>query len=149
MFGKKKKTQELIQRAQVTTTNYTTWEQDIGFLTLLLTREINANKLFVLMPMSKQLDKTSSIRDEDIVDSVSSVIGNILNTLSENYVNFLINKYFKNYDALVNFIADSVYLEVFKNANEENQNKINVIKSKSLSKAIGDLNRRKIDIPNK
>lgn len=149
MFGKKKKTQELIQRAQVAATNYTTWEQDFGFLTLLLTREINANKLFVLMPMSKQLDKTSSIRDEDIVDSVSSVIGNILNTLSENYVNFLINKYFKNYDALVNFIADSVYLEVFKNANEENQNKINVIKSKSLSKAIGDLNRRKIDIPNK
>lgn len=149
MFGKKKKTQELIQKAQVIATNYTTWEQDFGFLTLLLTREINANKLFVLMPMSKQLDKTSSIRDEDIVDSVSSVIGNILNTLSENYVNFLINKYFKNYDALVNFIADSVYLEVFKNANEENQNKINVIKSKSLSKAIGDLNRRKIDILNK
>lgn len=126
--------------------NYTTWEADFGFLTLLLTKEINANRTFIINPMSTQMDGYGTIKDSDVSETIEIVATNVLSSLSNNYKQFLLMKYFRDEEALVSFIVTTVYLEIFKASTEANMSKINNIKAKALSKNILKMNNLSKDI---
>lgn len=143
MFSKKKKeTNNLAPNIL----NYTTWEQDLGFLTLMITRATNHHKLYFIDTYMTQLEGNMMIRDEDIQESYVQLVEEVVESLSENYINFLITKYFKNKLALITFISDSVYLEILANANKANKNKIEGIRHKQVAKEVLSLNVKKKDI---
>jgi hypothetical protein len=54
--SKKDLAQEQNAKISAILNNYTTWEQDFGFLSLIITREVNLHKLFILETYSMQLE---------------------------------------------------------------------------------------------
>lgn len=141
MFNSKK---ELLAKQaaqlQILSNNYTTWEQDFGFLTLIISRATAAHKVFFLETYATQLEGNMMIKDEDIEESFIDLVEQVVSTLSDNYINFLITKYFKNKETLIQFISDSVYVEVIKNASSANKAKLQKSKFAKLSKDILSLN---------
>ena len=138
MFGKKKKKEE-----QPKTYDYTKWEDDLGFLTLTITRKLNIAKEFNLKILGDQLREDNAfIGDKDITDLYQSTTADIYDTLSENYKNYLIDKYFGTEKALIAFIAETVIEELITTAIEKNNLKIKTKYSKEMVDAISDLNKK-------
>ena len=147
-MSKKEKQLEALVKQQaeqlaILSSNYKSWEEDFGFLNLIMTRTTNAHKLFYLETYSAQLENNMVLKDDDILDSVVDLVTNIIESLSDNYIKFLTNKYFKNEKELYSYISDSVYIDVLKNANKTNLNKIAKIHHKKLSEEIWSLNTKK------
>ncbi len=134
MFRKK----QIIQPQMPVT--YANWEQDFGFLTLMMTRNINMQKAFFIDPYVGQLDGMSMLKDEDIEDSITQIVEETYTSLSDNYINFLVSKYFKDRQALLSFISDHVYVEVLKNATSANKDKIAKQYQNKIVKKLNDLN---------
>lgn len=134
MFKKK----QIIQPQMPVT--YANWEQDFGFLTLIMTRNINMHKAFFIDPYVGQLDGMGMIKDDDIDDSINQIVEDTYTSLSDNYINFLVSKYFKDRKALLSFISDHVYVEVLKNATSANKDKIAKKYQNKIVKKLNDLN---------
>jgi hypothetical protein len=88
-------------------------------------------KNYVIKVFAGNLDlaKTSGsasqfIHDSDIMDIYEHTVKDIMACLSDNYIQFMIAKYFKNEDQLVKFVSESVYVEIINSAIEANQNRI-------------------------
>ena len=67
---------------------------------------------------------------------------NIYTTFSENYVNFLVSKYFASKEKLIEFISDNVYVELLKSADNENKEKIKRLQIKNRLNSIRRANER-------
>lgn len=123
--------------------DYTKWEQDFGYLTLLINRKIEISKRFFLGILSDQLaDSKNYIRDEDIQKEFKNIVSEIWNSISDNYKNFLVNKYFKDEQELIKFLAETVYSELVKIAINNNNDKISKIYSAELINKISELNKK-------
>lgn len=123
--------------------DYTKWEQDFGYLTLLINRKIEISKRFFLGILSDQLaDSKNYIRDEDIQKEFKNIVSEIWNSVSDNYKNFLVNKYFKDEQELIKFLAETVYSELVKIAINNNNDKISKIYSAELINKISELNKK-------
>ena len=153
MFGKKKikmlekenaelkqKIVELSKPVDLIPQYYSAWEQDFGFLTLILTRNINMHKVFFIEPYIKQLDGSGTIKEEEITASIEDIIEAVFSSLSDTYIDFLVKKYFKDQSELLDFISDEVYVEVLKNATDANRAKLNKVYQKNFVKKINTLN---------
>jgi len=153
MFGKKKikmlekenaelkqKLAELSRSVDLIPQYYSAWEQDFGFLTLILTRNINMHKVFFIEPYVKQLEGSATIKDDEITKSIADIVESVFKALSDNYIDFLVKKYFKDESELLDFISDEVYVEVLKNATDANRTKLNKIYQKNFVKKINTLN---------
>lgn len=123
--------------------DYTKWEQDFGYLTLLINRKIEISKRFFLGILSDQLaDSKNYIRDEDVQKEFNNIVSEIWNSISDNYKNFLVNKYFKDEQELIKFLAETVYSELVKIAITNNNDKISKIYSAELINKISELNKK-------
>jgi len=143
MFGKKrKKEQRPVNQAMVNPTYYSAWQQDLGFLTLIMERNINIHKAVFINPYIKQVDGSGMIRDEDINESIVDIIEAVYKSLSDEYIEFLSTKYFNGEDALLSFISDHVYMQVLNNANDANVDKMKSIYQNKLISRVSDLNKK-------
>lgn len=135
MFKKKVKKQQ----AQF---SYSNWEQDFGFLTLVLARQVNMNKEFYIKAYASQLDNLDTLKEKDLKQAHEDIVYNIYTTFSENYVNFLVSKYFASKEKLIEFISDNVYVELLKSADNENKEKIKRLQIKNRLNSIRRANER-------
>ena len=145
MIIRKKKLQELISAAKNSglATNYNNWENDFGFLTLVLNRKIQISKQFFITPMSEQVENEKDyIHDTDIEKEYPNIVSDIYNMLSDNYKNFLIVKYFKDESELITFISETVYAELSNFALEKNKKKITREYSKAMINSLSKLNKK-------
>ena len=122
--------------------SYSNWEQDFGFLTLVLARHVNMNKEFYIKIYASQLDGLDTLKERDLKQAHEDIVYNIYTTFSENYVNFLVSKYFASKEKLIEFISDNVYVELLKSAEGENKEKIKKIQIKNRLNSIRRANER-------
>ena len=122
--------------------SYSNWEQDFGFLTLVLARHVNMNKEFYIKTYASQLDNLDTLKEKDLKQAHEDIVYNIYTTFSENYVNFLVSKYFASKEKLIEFISDNVYVELLKSADSENREKIKKIQIKNRLNSIRRANER-------
>ena len=122
--------------------SYSNWEQDFGFLTLVLARHVNMNKEFYIKIYASQLDGLDTLKGRDLKQAHEDIVYNIYTTFSENYVNFLVSKYFASKEKLIEFISDNVYVELLKSAEGENKEKIKKIQIKNRLNSIRRANER-------
>lgn len=122
--------------------SYSNWEQDFGFLTLVLARHVNMNKEFYIKTYASQLDGLDTLKEKDLKQAHEDIVYNIYTTFSENYVNFLVSKYFASKEKLIEFISDNVYVELLKSADSENREKIKKIQIKNRLNSIRRANER-------
>ena len=135
MFKKKAKQQQ----AQF---SYSNWEQDFGFLTLVLARHVNMNKEFYIKTYASQLDNLDTLKEKDLRQAHEDIVYNIYTTFSDNYIRFLVSKYFASKEKLIEFISDNVYIELLKSADNENKEKINRLQIKNRLNSIRRANER-------
>ena len=122
--------------------SYSNWEQDFGFLTLVLARHVNMNKEFYIITYAIQLDGLDTLKEKDLKQAHEDIVYNIYTTFSENYVNCLVSKYFASKEKLIEFISDNVYVELLKSADSENREKIKKIQIKNRLNSIRRANER-------
>lgn len=126
-YMKKKEKNELIKKIEEYKSamlNYSSWEQDFGFLLLMMNKKITYSINFVINILSKQLNDSEYIHDDDIRKEFDNIVQEIYSSLSENYKKFLTMKYFSSNDELIRFISESVYSELLKSSIENNNSKI-------------------------
>ena len=122
--------------------SYSNWEQDFGFLTLVLARHVNMNKEFYIKIYASQLDGLDTLKERDLKQAHEDIVYNIYTTFSENYVNLLVSKSFASKEKLIEFISDNVYVELLKSAEGENKEKIKKIQIKNRLNSIRRANER-------
>ena len=74
--------------------NYTVWQEDLGFLNLVMTRKKNITKNFYIEIFDKQLSNTDYITDEDLEDIIEESVKEVVLELSPKYKAYLADKYF-------------------------------------------------------
>ena len=101
MFGKKTKVQAILPPV-----DYTKWSEDLGFLFFIIEKEKKLMKTLNLNVLNEQLDNKSYLNSSDITKFIDSSINNIIEKLSDKYISFLVEKYFRNRDELIAFITE-------------------------------------------
>jgi hypothetical protein len=137
LFGKKK--EELKVKVEY---DYTKWQEDLGFLTLLMTRKKNVTKNYFINIYATQLKDTDYIRDEDLEDVIYNGVSEVVNELSENYKTHLIDRYFKNEKELIKFITEDFYVELTSAAVFQNNEKIRNVAMKKKFENVTQKNRK-------
>ena len=122
--------------------SYSNWEQDFGFLTLVLARHVNMNKEFYIKTYASQLDNLDTLKEKDLRQAHEDIVYNIYTTFSDNYIRFLVSKYFASKEKLIEFISDNVYIELLKSADNENKEKIKKIQIKNRLNSIRRANKK-------
>ena len=121
MFGKKKK----IEPEKASELNYSQWETELGFLTLLMTRKKNIVKNYFIGIYKTQLVKdTDFIRDEDLEQAISDSIYEVFNEISPVYKNHLVYKYFGSEQELLKYITEDFYVDFTAAAISQNNEKV-------------------------
>ena len=118
MFNRKK-TEETPK-----TPDYTNWEKDLGFLTLILTRKKNITKEYLINIYSKQKSDRDYLKDEEIEPIINNIIIETVEQIGSKYLNFIIEKYFGTRDNLIKFITEDVYVDLTSDAINRNIKKI-------------------------
>jgi len=125
MFGKKKETKKEETLQVKSEENYMNWEQDLGFLNLLMTRKKNIIKNYFIAIFKTQLVKdTDFIRDEDLEEVISASIYEVFNEISSTYRAYLTTKYFGSEEELLRFITEDFYVELTAAAINQNNEKV-------------------------
>lgn len=130
LFGKKK------EESKVLYTDYTNWDKDLGFLTLLMTRKKNITKNYFINIYSTQLKDTDYVRDEDLEPIIVKSVNELMKELSESYKTFLLTKYFGNEKELIKFLTEDFYVDLTNAAIVQNSEKI---KSNAARKRVTDI----------
>lgn len=134
IFRKKK-----VEESPKTYSDYTTWENDFGFLNLVLSRKKGYTKEFNINVSSKQLSSTDYIRDNDIEPIVLATVDEVIEQLGENYKKFLIEKYFGKFVNLVEFITEDIYVDLVADSVARNGAKV---KSNLIKKSTESINQK-------
>ena len=143
MFGKKKQKEEILY------TDYTNWDKDLGFLTLLMTRKKNITKNYLITVYATQLKDTDYIRDEDLEPVIVKSVQELMSELAKSYKTFLITKYFGNENELVKFLTEDFYVELTNAAIVQNAEKIKNNAAKKRAAEVGRMNVRNQENQNK
>lgn len=128
LFGEPKPRKPKKRREQpvkVTYTDYTNWEKDIGFLTLIMSRKKNISKNFYIGIYATQLRETDYVRDEDLEDIIVRGVSEVIAELSPAYKAYLVDKYFGSEAELAKFVTEDFYVDLTGAAIEQNRTKIN------------------------
>jgi isoleucyl-tRNA synthetase len=141
MFGFGKKKQDKKQKPVLVHTDYNNWDKDLGFLTLIINRKKNITKNYYISIYSTQLKDTDYLRDEDLEDIILSGVTEVVNELSENYKNYLVDKYFKNEQELIKFVTEEFYVDLTSAAITQNADKI---KNNAIRKRVVDIGRQNL-----
>jgi hypothetical protein len=136
MWPFKKKVKE--EKPKVLYTDYTNWDKDLGFLTLVMTRKKNITKNYYISIYSTQLKDTDYVRDEDLQDIIINSVSEVIKELSVSYKEFLIGKYFGSEKELVKFMTEDFYVDFTNSAISQNFEKI---KQNATKKRVSNLNR--------
>jgi hypothetical protein len=133
MWPFKKKQKEA--KKEIKYTDYTNWEKDIGFLTLIITRKKNITKNYYINIYATQLKETDFIRDEDIQEIIISGVKEVIDEISPSYRNYLTEKYFKDENELIKFITEEFYVDLTSSAIMQNAEKVknNMVRKRALA----------------
>lgn len=118
MFNRKKEAQP------TPPPDYTKWEQDFGFLNLILTRKKNITKEYLIGIYQKQKSASDYLTDEEIQPIVEDIIQEVINQIGTEYKQFLINKYFGSLENLVRYVSEDVFVDLTSDAIQRNVKKI-------------------------
>ena len=118
MFGKKKKEEP---KKPV---DYTNWDKDLGFLTLILSRKKAITREFLIGIYSQQKSEKDYLTDEEIETPIENIVLDVLKQLSDEYREFLIQKYFGTKESLIQYITEDVYVDLVNDAIKRNTGKI-------------------------
>lgn len=136
LFGKKK---EEVAKVEY---DYSKWQEDLGFLTLLMTRKKNVTKNYFINIYATQLKDTDYIRDEDLEDVIYNGVSEVINELSNNYKAHLIDKYFRDEKELIKFITEDFYVELTSAAVFQNNEKIRNVAMRKNFENVTQRNRK-------
>lgn|SRR5574344_182056 len=124
--------------------DYTKWEADLGFLTLCINRKTKISSDYVIKALSNQLINSNDyVRNEDISPEYVNIVNDVMISLSDNYKNFLIEKYFASEVELIKFVAETVYAALIDAAVLSNNKKMQKQFSDEMSKIILNNNIKK------
>lgn len=128
---------------------YKGWVDDFGFLNLMMSKKMAIVKEYYIKPMTdRQQDgvKGSYIKGDDLDKMYLDVVTEIFSSLSKNYTDYLISKYFSDEKALIEFVSESVYSELVSSAVNANSGKIvSQFSSKERQAQAGDIAKRRRD----
>lgn len=125
--------------------DYTKWEADFGFLTLILSRKKGITKEFLIGIYDKQKSDKDYLKDEEIEPIISNVVGETIEQLGSKYKSFLIDKYFGSEENLIKFVSEDVYVDLVSDAIKRNVKKITTTVQKNTMRALGNLNNKGSD----
>lgn len=122
--------------------DYTKMSNEFEFLMLILTRKKNITKEFVINVYTTQQSDGDYLRDEDIEDTISKIVNEVINEIGENYKKFLIKHYFGTLENLIKFISEDVYVDLVDDAiNRNNKKSVNIL-TKKATNIISKLNNK-------
>ena len=121
MFKKNKKQEP---EKIIADTNFTVWQDDLGFLNLIMTRKKNITKNFYIEIFDKQLSNTDYITDEDIEDIIEETVKEVMTDLSPKYKQYLADKYFGSEMNLLKFVTEDLYVDFTSSAVIKNRDKV-------------------------
>ena len=139
MFGKKKKINKDNIPAKFQA--YNDWENDFGYLTLIMTRRINLAKKYDITLFAKMLEnKADFVKQNDVEPIYINTTNQIYSMLSQNYKNFLIEKYFGEDKNLLYFIEELVLDEFISAGIGLNEEKIKRQAAEDTQRVVNILN---------
>ena len=104
--------------------SYASWENDLGFLNLIISRKINIVKNFLINIENSRRKTEDLLSDKDIEPLISDCLKDILKNISGKYKTFIIDKYFGSEISLINFISEQCYVELLTDTINRNMEKI-------------------------
>lgn len=104
--------------------NYKDFNEDLGFLYLVLNRKKEITVRYFINIYAQQKTDSDPITDEEIESLVEKQVKDTLNSIGDNYKNFLITKYFGSLNNLISFIAEDVYMDFTTKAIKNNLTKL-------------------------
>ena len=123
--------------------DYTNWEKDLGFLTLILSRKKGITKEFLIGIYDKQKKDTDYLTDDELEPVVGNIVNEVVDQLGAKYKIFLIDKYFGSEESLVKFITEDVYVDLVSDSINRNIKKISSNIQKKFIKNLTGLNNPK------
>ena len=123
--------------------DYTNWEKDLGFLTLILSRKKGITKEFLIGIYDKQKKDTDYLTDDELEPIVGNIVNEVVDQLGAKYKIFLIDKYFGSEESLVKFITEDVYVDLVSDSINRNIKKISSNIQKKFIKNLTGLNNPK------
>jgi len=125
--------------------DYTKWEQELGFLNLLMVRKKNITKEYFISIYNTQLKDTDFIRDEDLEEIMLKSIYEVFNEIAPAYKKHLTTKFFGSEEELLKFIAEDFYVELTSAAVLKNKEKIKILSLKQKVENLQEFRRTDIE----
>lgn len=122
--------------------NYTDWNEDFGFLNLILSRKKNSVREFVIKVMATMRKEGDYIDDADIEPIIFQCVKDVLASIGDNYKNFLIEKYFGTETAFITFITEDIYISLLSDSITSNNSKIKAFITKQAIEKTAKLNNK-------
>jgi hypothetical protein len=123
-------------------TSYKDWEEDFGFLELIMSRKKNITKQYLIRTYSQQLGKDIYLQDADLEKIINNDVTEIFKAIGDNYKDFLIKKYFGSKEQLISFITEDVYVDLTSDAINANSKKVKVKLQSQALDTISSLNNK-------
>lgn len=122
--------------------DYTNWEKDFGFLTLITNRKKGISKEFLIATYNRQKAETDYLTDEEIEPVVSKIVFEIIGQLGKKYKDFLVDKYFGTDENLISYISEDVYVDLVSDTINRNVKKITSNLQKKIISSISGMNKK-------
>lgn len=116
MFNKKK---------AVLPINYNDWEKDFGFLNYML--QIKQQLIWsatIDIVLSKPIansDRAPQVTEAEAMDATEKIVESVTAALSDTYKIFIINKYFKDENAFLTYLVETVYYDTITYSLDKNR----------------------------
>jgi hypothetical protein len=130
----------LLLESNFTDINYKDWQQDFGFLSLLLSRkEKKAAEMYIQM-LSQQNGDDATIKDDQLEEVIQRVVMDVYSSLSMPYRVYMSEKYFGSNENLLSYITEDVYTNLSMTAIDSNTEKAKKVFNKQRMDTIKRLN---------
>lgn len=144
MTAETKEKEENDRKMAILKTGYTTWNEDFGFIILLMSEELKNQTKYVLETLSKQYAQNNNsytqVTDKDIRAIFTDMLTSVMTKLSPNYVDFLCTKYFRSIDSLSQWIGEYLYDGIVDATIHINNKQISDEYSKKMSDRVYSMN---------
>lgn len=102
--------------------NYKEWEQEFSFMHTIIMQKLKYQKEFVLPSIISEKDiKDKFVHDQEMNDIYISVVANILDEISFEYLNYIQLKYFSSMEKLVEYVSELCYFDLCTYAKDINK----------------------------
>jgi len=123
--------------------DYKDFKEDLGFLFMIHNMKKDATKNFYLKVYASQKADIDPITDEELEKIIVKIVSDTMNSIGDNYKNFLIDKYFGNKENLISFISENTYTDLVSMAVDENNTKIkNRLNKEASISILKDMNKK-------